>query len=205
LNGLMGRLPVTALLNRRATIEDIKNFNADYVVLATGAAMESAPFNNDTVLTTIELLSGREPRGEKILIMGAGVTGCETALYLAQQGRRVVLCARQDADTLDTDILDLHNREMLFRMLEEEKNITVLRAAIPVRMEAGGVVADVQGREQKISADSVVFAGRLFPQNELSRAFENQPQVISIGDCVAPGTIMEAVWGGFNAVKEIEP
>jgi hypothetical protein len=52
--------------------------------------------------------------------------------------------------------------------------------------------------------DSLVFSGRLFPHNELSTLFVNKPNVISIGDCKAPGTIMDAVWGGFNTVREIE-
>ncbi|MCX5896031.1 MAG: hypothetical protein NTZ51_09405, partial [Proteobacteria bacterium] len=66
------------------------------------------------------------------------------------------------------------------------------------------VVADQQGAEKKIPMDSLVFSGRLFPHNELSTLFVNKPNVISIGDCKAPGTIMDAVWGGFNTVREIE-
>jgi 2-enoate reductase len=155
------------------------------------------------VLTTIQLLNGMEPRGERILIMGAGVIGCETALYLASQGKKVTLCARQDSAELDTDIIDIHNREMLLKMIREEKNITVLRGTIPLRLDGNGVVADQQGSEKKIPMDSLVFSGRLFPHNELSTLFVNKPNVISIGDCKAPGTIMDAVWGGFNTVREI--
>ena len=70
-------------------------------------------FDGSNVLTMIQLLNGMEPQGERILIMGAGVIGCETALYLASQGKKVTLCARQDSAELDTDIIDIHNREML--------------------------------------------------------------------------------------------
>jgi hypothetical protein len=65
-------------------------------------------------------------------------------------------------------------------------------------------VADQQGVEKKIPMDSLVFSGRLFSQNELTKSLANTPHVISIGDCKEPGTIMEAVWGGFNTVREIE-
>ena len=204
LKGLAGRLPINVVLNRRATAGDIQSFGADYVILATGADMEPPPIDGNTVLSTIQLLNGMEARGEKILIMGAGVIGCETALYLARQGRQVTLCARQDSPELDTDIVDIHNREMLLRMIREEKNITVLRGTIPLRLDKDGVVADQLGVEKKIPADSLVFAGRLFPHNGLSKALANTPHVISIGDCIQPGSIMEAVWGGFNTVREIE-
>ena len=80
----------------------------------------------------------------------------------------------------------------------------MLRGTIPLRLDGDGVVADQQGVEKKIPMDSLVFAGRLFPHNELSKSLENRPHVLSIGDCMEPGTIMEAVWGGFNTVREIE-
>ena len=204
LTGLAGRLPIDVVLNKRANGGDIQSFAADYVILAAGADMEPSPLDGNNVLTTIQLLNGMEPRGERILIMGAGVIGCETALYLASQGKKVTLCARQDSDELDTDIIDIHNREMLLKMIREEKNITVLRGTIPLRLDGDGVVADQQGTEKKIPMDSLVFSGRLFPHNELSKLFVNKPNVISIGDCKAPGTIMDAVWGGFNTVREIE-
>jgi 2-enoate reductase len=204
LQGLAGRLPIKVVLNKRATARDIQSFAADYVILATGANMESCPIDGNSVLSTVQLLNGIEPHGERILIMGAGVIGCETALYLARRGRQVTLCARQDSPELDTDIMDIHNREMLLRMIREEKNITVLRGTIPLRLDGDCVVANQLGVEKKIPMDSLVFSGRLFSQNELSKSLEKIPQVISIGDCKEPGTIMEAVWGGFNAVREAE-
>ena len=140
----------------------------------------------------------------RILIMGAGVTGCETALYLARRGKKVTLCAREDSPELDTNIMDIHNREMLLRMIHEGKNITILRGTIPLRLDGDGVMADQLGAEKSIPMDSLVFAGRLFSQNELSRSFADNPTVMNIGDCKEPGTIMDAVWGAFNTVREIE-
>ncbi len=204
LKHLVRRLNIDVVLNRQATADLIRSFAADYVIIATGAIMEPCPIAGNNALTTIQVLSGREPAGERILIMGAGVTGCETALYLARRGKQVTLCAREDSPALDTNILDIHNREMLLRMIGEEKNITVLRGAIPLRLDGDGVVADQLGVETRIPMDSLVFAGRLFSSNELSRSFANNPNVMSIGDCREPGTIMEAVWGGFNTIREIE-
>jgi len=80
----------------------------------------------------------------------------------------------------------------------------VLRGTIPLRQDGDGVVADQQGTEKRIPMDSLVFAGRLFSQNGISASFKNTPHVISIGDCKEPGTIMDAVWGAFNTVREIE-
>jgi 2-enoate reductase len=204
LQGVVRRLPIKVVLNKKATAGDIQSFGADYVILATGAKMEPPPFDAaDNVLTVIQVLSGREPQGERILMMGGGVIGCETAVYLAHQGKQVTICARLDSDDLDMDTVDHNNRFMLLEMIKAA-NIRVLRGAIPVKLEKDGVVVNHNGVEKKISMDSLVFAGRLFSENGLSKSLENISNVISIGDCVKPNTIMDAVWGGFNTVREIE-
>ena len=204
LNGLVRRLPIDIVLNKRAIAGDIQSFGADYVILATGASMEPPPFDAaDNVLTVIQVLSGREPQGERILIMGGGVIACETAVYLAHQGKQVTICARLDSDDLDMDTVDHNNRFMLLEMIKAA-NIRVLRGTIPVKLGKNGVVADHSGVEKKIPMDSLVFAGRLFSENELSKSLEKINNVISIGDCVKPNTIMDAVWGAFNTVREIE-
>ena len=40
-------------------------------------------------------------------------------------------------------------------------------------------------------------------QNELYESLEDTENVTPIGDCVDSGRIMDAVWGGFNTVREI--
>jgi 2-enoate reductase len=204
LNGLVRRLPIKIVLNKRATAGDIKSFGADYVILATGASMETPPFDAaDNVLTAIQVFSGIEPQGERILVMGGGVIGCETAVYLARRGKQVTISTRRDADALAADLFDHNNREMLLLMIKAA-NINVLSGTVPVKVEKNGVVANQQGAEKKISVDSLVFAGRFMPENGLSNALGNTGNIFSIGDCVEPGRIMDAVWGAFNAVREIE-
>ena len=204
LNGLVGRLPIKIVLNKRASAGDIKSFGADYVILATGASMETHPFDAaDNVLTAIQVFSGIEPQGERILVMGGGVIGCETAVYLARRGKQVTISTRRDADALAADLFDHNNREMLLLMIKAA-NINVLSGTVPVKVEKNGVVADQSGVEKKIPMDSLVFAGRFMPENGLSKTLGNTGNIFSIGDCVQPGRIMDAVWGAFNAVREIE-
>ena len=204
---LVGRLPIDVVLNKKATAEDIQNFGADYVILATGAKMEPLPFDSgstDNALTVIQVLNGMEPKGEKVLVMGGGVIGCETALYLARQGKQVTISTRRNADALAADLYDHNNRDLLLLMIKDA-NINVLSGTVPVKLENDGVVVDQNGVEKKISVDSLVFAGRFIPKNDLGGSLGNTSgNVFSVGDCVEPGRIMDAVWGSFKAVREIE-
>jgi len=206
LKGLVKRLPMDVVLNKKASAEDVQNFGADYVILATGAQMEKIPFDNgasDRVLTVIQVLNGVEPQGEKILVMGGGVIGCETALYLARQGKQVIISTRRDKSALAEDLYDHNNHSVLLLMIKAAE-ITVLSETIPVRVENDGVVVDQSGAEKKIPVDSLVFAGRMIPENYLSKSLKNMSTVFSVGDCVNPERIMEAVWTAFKTVREIE-
>ena len=128
LDGLVKRLPINLVLNKKATAEDVRNCGADYVILATGAQMEKPPFDNGAgkkVLTVIQVLNGVEPRGERMLVMGGGVIGCETALYLARKGKQVTISTRRDKSALAEDLYDHNNHDVLIMMMEAT-DITVL-------------------------------------------------------------------------------
>jgi NADH dehydrogenase FAD-containing subunit len=90
-------------------------------------------------------------------------------------------------------------------MMMEAIDIKVLSEAVPVRVEDDGVVVDQGGAEKRIPVDCLVFAGRMIPENELSKSLEGMNNVFSVGDCVNPERIMEAVWSAFKTVREIEP
>jgi 2-enoate reductase len=135
--------------------------------------------------------------------MGGGVIGCETALYLARLGKQVTISTRRDESALAEDLYDHNNHDVLLMMLKAA-DITVLANTVPVRVGSDGVVISRNGTETRIPVDSLVFAGRMLPENTLSKSLENIPNAYSVGDCVQPERIMEAVWSAFKTVREIE-
>ena len=204
--GLAERLPIDVVFNKKANVEDVQKIGADYVILATGAKMELPPLHGapaGNVLTVIQVLNGMELRGEKILVMGGGVIGCETALYLARHGKQVTISTRRDKALLAEDLYDHNNRDVLLMMIKAAE-INVLSEAVPVRFENGNVIVDQKGVEKKIAVDNLVFAGRMIPEDGLRKSLENASNIFSVGDCVEPARIMEAVWGAFKEVREIE-
>jgi 2-enoate reductase len=207
LEGLAKRLPIDLVLNKKATTEDVRNFGADYVILATGAQMEKPPFGNgqaDKVLTVLQVLNGADPRGDRLLVMGGGVIGCETALYLARRGKQVTISTRRDKSALAEDLYDHNNHDVLLMMIQAAE-IDVLPETLALKVESDGVVVNKAGTEMTIPVDSLVFSGRMIPENELVKSLANMHNVFSVGDCVKPDRIMEAVWTAFKTVREIEP
>ena len=64
--------------------------NPEVTIIATGSKpiIPDVPgVEKDKVVTATDLLLGRKKVGEKILVLGGGLIGCEAALWLAQQGK----------------------------------------------------------------------------------------------------------------------
>ena len=65
-------------------------------------------------------------------------------------------------------------------------------------------VADKTGKREEIEADSVVMAVGFKPQQELfDRLRDTGVEIYSIGDCVAPGKIYDAIHAAYKTARNI--
>jgi pyruvate/2-oxoglutarate dehydrogenase complex dihydrolipoamide dehydrogenase (E3) component len=88
------RLKVATKLNTEAKIELIGTFGPDVVILATGAKpiIPQLPgVDQGNVVTAIDILAGRAEAGQKVLVIGGGSIGCETAEFLFENGKEVTV------------------------------------------------------------------------------------------------------------------
>ena len=90
------KLGVEVKLGVEATAESIAAMNPDAVLVASGSKSiipRSIPgIDGEHVYTVEEILTGKAGlKGKKALIVGAGVTGLETAEYLCHEGNTVVI------------------------------------------------------------------------------------------------------------------
>jgi 2-enoate reductase len=70
----------------------LKKSQADAVIFATGSTPVKLDFGGKNhVCTADELLNGKEKSGENIVVVGGGLVGCETALWLRGQGKNVTV------------------------------------------------------------------------------------------------------------------
>ncbi|TFF98133.1 MAG: NADH:flavin oxidoreductase [Promethearchaeota archaeon] len=76
-------------LNTKVTIEEVKEFSPDVVLIATGASPVKPPIKGierEHVYSAHEALAGKVPIGKNCVIIGGGATGIELALHLAEYG-----------------------------------------------------------------------------------------------------------------------
>ena len=92
LYGKAQRAGVTFRFSCEATPESVRNLSPDAVIVATGSLPVVPRFCASAAgaVTAQDILSGAEA-GKNVLMLGGGLIGCETAEYLAAQGRSVTV------------------------------------------------------------------------------------------------------------------
>ncbi len=195
------KLGVAVELGKEATPELVQQMKPEVVIVATGAMAvvpEIPGADKARISTAVDILLGRKEAGESVLMIGGGIIGCETAVYLAQQGHKVIV-----VENLESVARDMYgsNRMYLMKMLTE-KGVEIHTKTDVVEMAADGIVIAENSTRHILHADTVVCATGLRPQNELYLALqENLPEVYAIGDCVAPRKVINAIWEGYRTAR----
>ena len=194
-----------SIIEREATLEDLKEGGFQAVVVATGAM----PIDFDIpgkdlpiVKDVWSVLHGAGDLGKRTVIIGGGLVGVEVALVLNQRDIDVTIvemlpeimsdCATTDkiayAEAIATRKIKVHTRERLNRVIEE-----------------GVEVLDAHGVPHTIRADSVVLAMGYCPQSDLLNSLGEEPEieVYQVGDCRKPGKIYDAIHTAYKTARRI--
>ena len=198
------KLGVAIELDKEATPELIEKMKPDVVFVATGSTPitpDIPGINNTKVVTAIDILLGKQEVGEKVAVIGGGLVGAETALYLAQKCKKVTII-----EILESIAQDAHkaNRLHLLELLDKAKVDVLTNSNVIEVGEEGVIIASSNGEKSALTVDSVVLALGAQCYDELSGALKNKvPEVYAIGDCIEPGKVINAIWGGFRTARLI--
>lgn len=220
-------LGVAIELNRKATAVDIIAFHADEVILATGAKPAASPFPvtaPDKCITAVTALQGVLIRGNRVVVIGGGAVGCETAVSIAEIGTIDALTLKflMENKAEETEILlQLLNRGIKDVVLVEmfkgvgrdigistrwvvmqhlrRLGVMIMDETKVIEVNEGGVLVEKGGDITLLPADTVVLAVGAIPVNELAADLKGQVSNLHIiGDALKPRKITEAIREGFD-------
>jgi NADPH-dependent 2,4-dienoyl-CoA reductase/sulfur reductase-like enzyme len=200
---------VTIKTNTEATRELIEAQSPDVVLIAAG----SVPFvpkipgiDGDNVVLATDIDLGTATAGERVVLIGAGLTGTETAVALAQSGHNVTLIDALDLPEIDSKGLSSMSVTAVLRYMSEAAGVLVMTGLTAKEITPGGVVASTrEGAEINLPCDTVVLSMGVRPVTALMETLKGiDAQVLGIGDCtVRAGNITSAVRDGFYAAMNI--
>ncbi len=200
----LDELGVEIKLNNEINKDNIKSFDADTIILATGSNPKIIDIDKaKNIYTAEDALMSKVDVGDTVIVVGGGLVGCETALWLHEQGKKVTIVEKM------SDILKLNaplchaNLDMLLELIEYKKIEVKTNSFISKKTDIGFLI-DTNGIEEEIDADSVVLAIGYTPENKLYNDIKNETDDIHlIGDASHVNNIMYAIWDAYEVAKNI--
>lgn len=194
LNYMLSLSSVKVILNKEANLNDIISEEPDVVILATGShsRIPDIPGINLPHVYDVKRIYKEEfGLGDKIVIIGGGDIGCETADMLASENRDITI-VEMLPDVL-SKMKDLPREELLARL--KEKGIRILTETRVLSIEEGRIWIEDNKRERiALDADSVILAIGSEPENSLKGLLEGKvTEVYLIGDANTPGNVGSAL------------
>jgi 2,4-dienoyl-CoA reductase-like NADH-dependent reductase (Old Yellow Enzyme family)/thioredoxin reductase len=200
------KLNVEVVFGVEVTPRLVEEIKPNAVVVATGAepVLPDIPgIRNRGVVSAWEILNDTvKLENEKVAVVGGGIIGCEMAEYLLELKNKVTIIEQLPALALDME--PSHRFVMIELFKENNVSMFTGRKVVEIVKKGVQVVNLDNGKEELIKADWVVIAVGTKPVNALLSALDGKSQKIySVGDCNQPRVIIEAIYEGSLAGRQI--
>jgi len=196
LTGQVDAAGVQVRLGCDATAQMVIQENPDAVVIATG----SSPLSPDipgvkgpNVVSALDVLTGTSV-GENVVVLGGELVGCETADYLAAQGKKVTVTRRGTEMALK---MSERSRASLLNRLRKQGVTLMPGVKYEEITDKGLVITTKDGQRWTLEADTIVLAAGAVPNNQLAEELRGKvAELHVIGDSLEPRKIPEAISDG---------
>ena len=197
---------VEIYMNTRVTREMVETLDPDAVLVAVGADQivpEIPGIDGNNVVMGFDVFGHEDKIKDKVVIVGGGLVGCETALCLMENKERDITILEMGGYLAPT--AQLTQRTHLLQKLEEQ-HIKGYVDTICTEINENGVVAkNVEtGEVVTYEADQVIICAGTKPlTKERDQFVDVAYEVINIGDCRKASDIYNAVNNGFDAAATL--
>lgn len=193
-------LKVDIRLNTKATIEIVNELNPVGVFVACGAKpiVPAIPgIESQKVVKAEDVLLGRAQVGEKVAVIGSGLTGLETAELMAGKGSEVKVV--EMLDTIGNGINPTILYDLTTRMKQMGIQMMPSHKLVGIGEEEMTLVNMKNMSAKNLKVDTVVLAIGVSPQKDMVQGFEQAfDEVHVIGDAAHGGKIVDALEDGFG-------
>ena len=175
----------------------------DAVIVAAGSSPLVPPIpglDGDNVVIVNNYYKEKDKVGDDAVVFGGGLAGCECAIHLGQEGKKVHLVEMRDMLAPDANV---RHRPLLLK--EIDKYVTVHTGYKGLRVTEEGIVCeDKEGKEVLVPGKSVICALGQRSRTDVVEALNGSaPFVRVIGDAARVSTITNAVYWGYHAALDI--
>ena len=175
----------------------------DALIIDVGSAPLVPPIpglNGDNVVIVNNYYKEKDKITDDVVVFGGGLAGCECAIHLGQEGKRVHLVEMRDTLAPDANV---RHRPLLLK--EIEKYVTVHTGCKGLEVRPDGILCETKdGAQVLVPGTSVICAlGQRSRTADVAALRDAAPFVRVIGDAAKVSTITNAVYWGYHAALDI--
>ncbi len=200
---MISRAPIEVRLNTEVTPDLARELSPDVIVAALGARPAIPPIpgiRGENVAVAEEVYTDPEKAGQKLVILGGGLVGCELAIFMAGLGREVTVL--EMAPSLNSGNNLLQGSSINIELKRLKVNVRLNTKVTKITPE--GVTGEGPEGEAFFPADTVVCALGMKPNREEAAALALcAPEFHVLGDCVIPATIYQATNAAYFQALDI--
>lgn len=190
-------------VNTEVTPEYAEKENPDALIIAAGSSPLVPPIkglDGENVVLVNNYYLQKEKVGDKVIVFGGGLAGCECAIHLGMEGKEVHIVEMRDELAPDANI---RHRPLLLK--EIDKYATVHTGCKGLEVSEKGILCeDEEGNQVLVKGNSIICAlGQRSRRDVVDALRDNAPYVAVIGDASKVSTITNAVYEGYHAALDI--
>jgi NADPH-dependent 2,4-dienoyl-CoA reductase/sulfur reductase-like enzyme len=195
-------LKVRTCWGTEATADTVAKEKPDAIILAAGARPlipEIPGVPGEALFIPEEALEQSRPMGERILVIGGGMVGCEVAEYLAERGKSVTIVEKLPEIAPG---MDGSTRRLLLERLNC-LSVRMITEAEVLSLEGDKAILRQAGERREVETDGIVAAMGAAADRSCGDFRSCGLPFYAVGDCVRARDIAAAVQEGFAAAMGI--
>ncbi len=193
---------VKILLNTKVTPEFIEHYKPDALFVAIGAEEIKPPIKGieaNHVIMAIDAEYHPEKLGQKVVIMGGGLVGAESAISFNHEGKECSIVEMKSS--IAEDVNSFYRGGL---MPEVERSAICYTHTKVVEITPKSVICEQAGKLITLGADSVVCAlGFKSNNHKVDELTQLVDEYYIIGDCAKVGKIYEAMNTAYYAALRV--
>lgn len=203
----MRALRVRVELNTEMDAEKVKALKPDIAVLALGAnsvmPRSIEGIDHPKCCSAVDAALGNVEIGNKVVVVGAGLTGCEEALAHVMDGKDVTIVEAASGVLAASEMIHESYSDCIIDMFEHYGVKVVASHKIVAVTDEGAVVEPTAGGEKfTIPADTVIMSLGLRPLPSFARELQGTGiDVYEVGDGKRVGNVFTTVNGAYGVAR----
>ncbi|MBR6258638.1 MAG: FAD-dependent oxidoreductase [Oscillospiraceae bacterium] len=177
-------------------------FKPDILICAAGASPLKPPIPGidlPNVKDIDDLRKEDNGIGKRVVIIGAGLVGCETAAHLLNLGHEVTILEMLDDYAVDAT---LWHKQALRQQIIGRADLRLGTRAVEITPEH--ITAEKDGVREIIPCDTVFCAAGLKPRVDVRNELRGiTPYYYELGDCLKPGLLFHAISQGHFIGRDV--